>query len=391
MLGTPRTTSTHQHYRYERILKSSSSSTTILVRNPSTNKLSVLKRGGPSLFQEARLLQKFSSTNSPHIVRFEEAFEDELGRECVVMEWCEGGDLAAWIEQTGREERERQAVTIMRQLAAGLQTIHAANVIHRDLKPKNIFISRPPSHLLLLKIGDFGVSREASTADTALGTPLYLCPEIVRGLPYSSASDIWSLGCVLYEVVSGEPPFATKSFKELLHSICRVEPLDLKHPLNNIIMACLRKDPKERPTAAEIEKELSGEAGRLMSRLDAIKLLQSKFGDTLSFNIIHSLTEDLNVREQLKPSKYKEALSHVVPIPTNQTALIHKVVRLRCELGPLFGYDDEKLEHAARQMSIGASESQFTECVGQKVMVRLNESEGAFFRLKELSLLEAAL
>ncbi|MFH0980315.1 MAG: serine/threonine-protein kinase [Planctomycetota bacterium] len=178
----------------------------------------------------------------------------------IAMELLDGGSLRDWIDrqraQPGRPDTE-QVVRYALQAARGLAAAHALGVVHRDIKPSNLLFS----HDGTLKIVDFGVAQalESATWVTGLGhhigTPAYMSPEQCRGERASQASDVYSLGVTLYELLTGRLPFAVEGgspFAQMLKHLSEL-PADLRthHPevpdwLAEIVMRCLRKDPAER-------------------------------------------------------------------------------------------------------------------------------------------------
>jgi serine/threonine protein kinase len=166
----------------------------------------------------------------PNIVRYYERIVDK--ENCIIsiiMEYCEGGDLSSMIK---KHKREKFKLVFMRrkcidecliwklfsQILLGLHECHNFKhgvVLHRDLKPENTFLDG----LMNAKIGDFGLSRvlerEADFAKTFVGTPYYMSPEQVTEATYDIKSDIWSLGCLVYEICSLSPPFDASSQQQL--------------------------------------------------------------------------------------------------------------------------------------------------------------------------------
>ena len=141
------------------------------------------------------------------------------------MEFADAGDLSVLIKRQKQELKqllpECDILSWLVQIAFGLQYIHKKNILHRDLKTQNIFVTSKK----LIKIGDFGISKSLShtldLATTAIGTPHYLSPEICRRQPYNHKSDMWSLGCVLYELCALQLAFPAENFMALIQSICR--------------------------------------------------------------------------------------------------------------------------------------------------------------------------
>ncbi|CAK7348614.1 unnamed protein product [Dovyalis caffra] len=156
-----------------------------------------------SLLKEISIL---STINHPNIIR--------------LFESIEGGDLAGYI-QRHRKVTEAVARHFMRQLAAGLQVLQEKHLIHRDLKPQNLLLS---SNDLTpqLKIGDFDFARSLTSsgfADTLCGSPLYMAPEIIQNKKYDAKADLWSVGAVLFQLLTGKPPFGGNTQYQLFQNI----------------------------------------------------------------------------------------------------------------------------------------------------------------------------
>ncbi|KAH0980030.1 hypothetical protein GBA52_007207 [Prunus armeniaca] len=158
-----------------------------------------------SLLKEISIL---STINHPNIIRLFEAIQTQ-DKIYLVLEYCDGGDLAAYIHRHGKVS-ENVAKHFMRQLAAGLQVLQEKHLIHRDLKPQNLLLSTTIEETPLLKIGDFGFARSLTPqdlADTLCGSPLYMAPEIIQNQKYDAKADLWSVGAILFQLVTGKPPF----------------------------------------------------------------------------------------------------------------------------------------------------------------------------------------
>ena len=208
-----------------------------------------------SQLREVELLQKLQHE---HIVQYFESFEEE-GVVCIVMEYLEGGDLGNKIK-TARETNfafsESQVLKWLSQLLVALQYIHSQKVIHRDLKTHNIFLTEDEN----LQIGDFGLSRILNFSDelasSCVGTPYYLAPEICRGEGYDSKADLWSLGCILYELCQLKRPFEGENLAAIVNSILNREatplPETYSEELRNLIFSLLKKDKSERPCLQEL-------------------------------------------------------------------------------------------------------------------------------------------
>ena len=140
----------------------------------------------------------------PYIVRYRESFIED-GWICIVMDFCEGGDLRERIKGAKKQNRPFSEEQVTRWLTQGilaLKYIHEKHILHRDLKSSNFFLSKNGN----LKLGDFGISKvlecTQAMARTQIGTPYYLSPEICMERPYAWQSDIWAMGCIVYELAT---------------------------------------------------------------------------------------------------------------------------------------------------------------------------------------------
>nr|POE94873.1 serine/threonine-protein kinase atg1a [Quercus suber] len=209
-----------------------------------------------NLLKEISIL---STIDHPNIIRLFEAIETK-DRIYLVLEYCDGGDLAAYILNHGKVS-EAIARHFMRQLAAGLQVLQEKHLIHRDLKPQNLLLTRGEV-TPLLKIGDFGFARSLTPqglADTLCGSPLYMAPEIIRNQKYDAKADLWSVGAILFQLVTGKPPFDGNSQLQLFQNILTSTELQFPqgaleelHPdCVDLCRSLLRQDPVQRLTFTE--------------------------------------------------------------------------------------------------------------------------------------------
>ncbi|XP_015473442.1 serine/threonine-protein kinase Nek11 isoform X2 [Parus major] len=205
---------------------------------------------------EAQLLSKL---DHPAIVKFYASFV-ERDSFCIITEYCEGGDLDFKIQEykdSGKMFTQSQVIDWFIQLLLGVNYMHERRILHRDLKTKNIFLKDN-----LLKIGDFGVScllmGSCDLATTFTGTPHYMSPEVLKHQGYNTKSDIWSLGCILYEMCCMNHAFSGQNFLSVVLKIVEGETPSLpdRYPskLNAVLCSMLSKDPSLRPGAAEILK-----------------------------------------------------------------------------------------------------------------------------------------
>ena len=165
------------------------------------------------LQREAQLMQRLQS---PHCVRIHELIESAEGQHCLVMECLEGMDLAQWLERYGALTADA-TIDIARQILSVLSEAHTLGIVHRDLKPHNVFLCTG-SGGLQVKVLDFGIAKvleggrigampRLTVAGGVLGTVVYMSPEQCRGEPVTIAGDIYSMGIMLYEMLTGNVPF----------------------------------------------------------------------------------------------------------------------------------------------------------------------------------------
>jgi NIMA (never in mitosis gene a)-related kinase len=203
---------------------------------------------------EIRLMASF---NSPFIIRFYEAFCD-CKRLCVVTEYCRLGDLAHLIDRKKKKHKQFREEVIWRfllELLQGLRVLHSCGVVHRDLKSANILLSAPD----LLKIGDLGISTvltKRELARTQIGTPLYIAPEVWKRRPYNQKCDMWSLGVLLYEMMTFAYPFVGRGSGDLAQRVClgryTIPPGPYSSDLISIVRRLLQVNPTARPSAQEV-------------------------------------------------------------------------------------------------------------------------------------------
>jgi len=207
---------------------------------------------------EITLLQML---DHPNLIKYHTHFNHE-GDLHLVMELAAGGTLANKIENCRKNNESLDEHLLWRWLcdvASALAYLHKQRVLHRDVKPSHIFIGDTGQ----AKLGDFGLSRAMSDATqcamSCVGTPLYMSPEIVRGEGYAYGSDIWSLGCTLYELAAGFAPFfrTDMDFVALGYAICSAEypALSSDHfskQFIDVITQILTVDAAQRPTAQHI-------------------------------------------------------------------------------------------------------------------------------------------
>lgn len=204
---------------------------------------------------EVELLKKL---DHPNIVQFEESFVTKNGGLCIVMDYCDGGDLGGYLKATRGRKTEAQIMHHFVQIALGLQHMHEHRILHRDIKLQNIFLSGKAQVVL----GDLGISKVLNGtmdfAKTCIGTPYYMSPEIFNNETYDLKSDVWALGCVLYEMITSKHAFDARSFNALAAKISkgRFTPIG-KHwnrHIRSLVNSMLALKPSDRPTLTDILK-----------------------------------------------------------------------------------------------------------------------------------------
>eukprot|EP00439_Symbiodinium_sp_Y106_P071438 s2451_g12.t2 len=218
------------------------------------------KKEAEAAAKEGRLL---GSLRHPFVVRYRDSF-CEAGVLCIIMDFCEGGELARQIRRARRNHQripEEQILRWFTQATLAVKFIHDKHILHRDLKPANFFLTKNGS----LKMGDFGIAKTMACtlacAKTRIGTPYYLSPEVCQEKPYNWSSDMWSMGCILYEMCALQVPFDAHSLSGLVQKICYgplpVVPDCYSDFLRRLCRQLLDREPKKRPSADEVIEESS--------------------------------------------------------------------------------------------------------------------------------------
>eukprot|EP01017_Pseudomicrothorax_dubius_P049483 TRINITY_DN9205_c0_g1_i1.p1 TRINITY_DN9205_c0_g1~~TRINITY_DN9205_c0_g1_i1.p1 ORF type:complete len:546 (+),score=145.04 TRINITY_DN9205_c0_g1_i1:125-1762(+) len=239
---------------YEVLSKLGQGSYSSVLKKVKLDKLNERER--QNSLNEVRIL---ASVTSPYIVGYKEAFFDEATHSlCVVMEFVDGGDLLQKIREhstrkTWFEEDDVWAYAI--QMLKGLKTLHDMGILHRDLKCANIFVARERR---IIKVGDLNVAKVAKNGflSTQTGTPYYASPEVWRDESYNAKSDIWSLGCVLYEMLALKPPFRAPDmeglFRKVQKGVYERIPTRYSQELADFVGLCLTLNPANRPMCDEL-------------------------------------------------------------------------------------------------------------------------------------------
>lgn len=245
-----------------------------LLDRPVAVKLVRAERGGSDeaatrFRREARVTARLAG--HPNIVILHDFGQESDGSVYTVMELVSGRPLADVLRESSPLPVER-AADLMSQAASGLGAAHAAGIVHRDVKPGNLMVigERAEQYGGTLKVLDFGIaaltaseqSRRLTQTGRVLGTPLYMAPEQVRGERVGQAGDLYSLGAILYQMLTGEPPFSGDDPLTVLRGHLRGKPRpvaslrpELPGPLAELVDALLAKRAEERPASAEEVRE----------------------------------------------------------------------------------------------------------------------------------------
>jgi NIMA (never in mitosis gene a)-related kinase 1/4/5 len=234
---------------------------------------------------EIRLL---ASVSHPNVISYKQAFFDnETESLCIIMEYADGGDLYQRILEYKKKSAlmsENFLWHLLIKLTRALRALHELDIMHRDLKSANVFLTKDGK----VKLGDMNVSKVAKEGmnHTQTGTPFYASPEVWKDEAYDTKSDIWSLGCVLYEAAALVPPFQAEDMKSLYKKVTKGSfptlPELYSRDFCEVLSCFIIVDPKKRPSAAQIlrlplvnkrvnVREDSGETER-SSLLGTIKL-----------------------------------------------------------------------------------------------------------------------
>ncbi|CAF1046448.1 unnamed protein product [Rotaria sordida] len=210
------------------------------------------------LEKEIKILKELTKLKHENLVALLDCKESQ-NNVYLVMEFCNGGDLADYLQS--RQTLSEDTIAIFfRQIAAAIRACHEHSVVHRDLKPQNILLSHPDKNDqrvqdVILKIADFGFARFLSDgvmAGTLCGSPMYMAPEVIRSLQYDGKADLWSIGTIMYQCLTGKAPFqaqtpqALKQFYERNVNLAPSIPPSTSRELTDLIVRILKRNPKER-------------------------------------------------------------------------------------------------------------------------------------------------
>jgi eukaryotic-like serine/threonine-protein kinase len=260
-------------YRIDEILGSGGMGIVVAARHLSLDDVVAIKFLSAELANDAHAVSRFdrearaaAKIKSEYVARVFDVDRLPNGSPYMVMEYLQGADLSTLIED-GTPLAEERAVTFVLQACMGLSEAHAAGIVHRDIKPSNLFCVQRPNRDFTIKVFDFGISKLTLSSDSmkavitgtgaAVGSPAYMSPEQMRSsADVDPRTDIWSLGVVLYELLTGKLPFTGTSYPELCLKIAGAAPTpprehrpDLSVRLEQVIAKCLEKERDRRFTS----------------------------------------------------------------------------------------------------------------------------------------------
>lgn len=232
---------------------------TVLDRDVALKQLGLNGGDDPDMERAMREAHLAASAAHHNVVSVYDLVEDD-GQQWLVMELVDGPTLRDRIVESGGLDPSELA-PVLRQVAGALAAAHAHDIVHRDVKPSNILLTRDG----VAKLSDFGIARglaDASLTQTGFvtGSPAYLAPEVATGRPATAASDVWSLGVTAFHALEGRQPYGTEdNFLGAMYRIVHEEPprLTTASDVGRLVESMLQRDPDLRPTMAQIEQALA--------------------------------------------------------------------------------------------------------------------------------------
>jgi NIMA (never in mitosis gene a)-related kinase len=246
-----------------------------------------------------------------------EHFRDTEDHLCIVTKLADGGDIQAQVKKAAKTRTYLPEETIwswLIQLCCAIKHVHDRKILHRDIKTANIFLqSDGDSNQYLVKLGDFGIAKvlehTKDNCKTAVGTPYYMSPELCQNKEYNNKSDVWAIGCVLYELCTLKNPFDAHNFNALCVKILRGKyesiPPQYSSELSQVVRMCLEQQAKRRP---DINQLLS--LPQMKHRIDAYsKLSKSVIIEEFSHTALHGY----NANKEMLTPRGSRISSHAPP------------------------------------------------------------------------------
>jgi serine/threonine-protein kinase len=284
-------------YLVERVLGEGGMGVVVAARHTQLEQRVALKFVLPEALKNRDAVERFArearaaaKLKSEHVARVLDVGALENGAPYMVMEYLEGRDLGAIIEE--RPLEPRHAVDLVLQACEAVAEAHAAGIVHRDLKPQNLFVTTRVDGRALVKVLDFGISKQSNPDGSAsglsltrtamvMGSPNYMSPEALRSAKQVDArADLWALGVILYEAMTGSVPFVADTITQLTAMVLEQHPRplselrpDVPEGLARAVGACLEKDLSRRmPTVADLARALEpfGSATGVAERIAAV-------------------------------------------------------------------------------------------------------------------------
>jgi len=268
-------------YRVESVIGQGGMGVVVAATHEGLDQRVAIKFLAPEAMRSAEAVERFlreakvaAKVKSEHVARVSDVGRVEGGTPFIVMEHLEGADLAALVDRSGAMPID-EVCEIGLQACEALAEVHAAGIVHRDLKPSNLFITRRADGSPYLKLLDFGISKLTATEDEGedpaltrtaalMGSPSYMSPEQIKSTKEVDArTDVWSLGAVIYEALTGKRAFRGETVPQVCAMIASEEPAapsslraDVPEELERAVLACLVKKPEERGTLLQLARTL---------------------------------------------------------------------------------------------------------------------------------------
>ena len=278
-----------------------------------------------SVQNEAGIL---SSLDNKYVVKFFKSFKKNQNI-YIIMEYCDNGDLCTFLNRIKKRRKNENYFLdidfvwkLFIQMSIGLYYIHSKKIIHRDIKTLNIFLTKD----LDAKIGDLGVAKileNTNHAMTFIGTPYYVSPEMCRNKPYNEKSDIWALGCILYELLTFNHPFTATNqaalFIKILNNKYNPFPPGVPEDLKNMVDFILEKDYEKRPSMKDIITSKSFQRNAIKLKLD------EDLKQVLGINMIplHSIKKEITNFSANNNEENNCSENNNYNINTSHTVIIH--------------------------------------------------------------------
>ncbi|HEX8796090.1 MAG TPA: serine/threonine-protein kinase [Polyangiaceae bacterium] len=268
-------------YRVERVIGEGGMGIVVAAMHEGLDQKVAIKFLAPEAVRNQEVVERFmreakvaAKVKSEHVARVSDVGRVDGNAPFIVMEYLEGADLAGMID-TQKALPIDEVCEIGLQACEALAEVHAAGIVHRDLKPSNLFITRRADGSPCLKLLDFGISKFTSMGDngtdpaltataTVMGSPSYMSPEQLKSTKEVDArTDVWSLGAVLYEALTGKPAFRGETVPQVVAMIASEDPAipsgirqDIPSELETAVLACLVKNADQRSTLVGLARTL---------------------------------------------------------------------------------------------------------------------------------------